>query len=240
MNAYMKIAVGALTLWIMLFSTMSAYAQSTQVQGLTTWASQDSGATVCSFSQPGIGSCSGSWNIGWAWGTGKISGSADYGILKGNGVSTVAASQGTEAVDTNSVVTSSFNDLLSFPNLPKGTSAIISATVDLSGGSFVGSYPSSALGEAIVVLGNNASQCKVDGAGSCTASLTVVGGSGPVNFQLTLNLLAFADAPCCYQYETGMAEDLSYRAKITSLTITGSNGETYKIATASLHHYRAH
>lgn len=224
---------------MMLFSMAIAHAQNTQVQGTVAWADQDSGAQVCSFSQPVKGGCSGSWNIGWGWGDGKTSGVARYGTLKGHNLSQVSASQDTEAVNTNSVLTSSFSDVLSFPDLPNGTTAVLSATTNVVGSSFIGSPPSYDVVQTTVSLSNNASHCEVEGVGNCTATLTVVGGTGPVSFQLTLNLQAVGVAPCCFSFQTNMAENLGYQAIIKSLSLTGTDGQQYKIATASHHRYRS-
>jgi hypothetical protein len=232
----MLAAIGAA--WIMLLPANGAFAQSTQTSGKVTWADSDSGAQVCDFNQQTKGSCSGAWAISWAKGTGTISGVARYGVLRGNAVSkTTVTSQSIQDIYTNSEVNSSFSDVLSFPTLPSGMSAVLTATVDLSGGSFVGSPPSKALGEAVVYLGNNGSQCSVEGSGTCTASLSWVGGSGSANIQVTMTLLALADAPCCYAYEYQMAEDQYYLAKVTALTLTGADGKRYKIVAASGHYY---
>jgi hypothetical protein len=225
-----------------LFCASGAFAQ-TQVNGFVEWLNGSDGAQVCTAAQLVKASCSGTWNITGANGSGAIFGVAKYGLLRAktqSSTTVTVVSLQTDNIYTTSPMDAQFNDVLSFPTLPNGTSAVLSVTLKLTGNTSVSNASSGALGEATVYLGNNTSICQVADSGTCTTTLPWVGGWGSVGLQATLDVRALAQVTCCDLGSGSASSDYyspGFGAKITKLTLKDANGTKYGIVAASGHKY---
>jgi hypothetical protein len=179
-------------------------------------------------------SCSGKWSGGsyGASGSYSVSATAKYGELTGRAVSKVKATEATGQSTYSDTQPTQFVDMLSFPTLPDGTLATLSATVQLTGVSSVSNASSSSQVQAYEFLGSSSS-CSIEAVGTCTTSIPWEGGGGSAEFHLSLLVNAFAELDA-----TGSASASGdYQAKITALTMTDANGITYEIVAASGHKY---
>jgi hypothetical protein len=226
--------IGILAIW---FSNPNAGAQQTLASAYISYGyQQGAGGYVCSQGGETTVKCGGDWSVpgGGGGGSGSVSGTASYGVLTANALATAYVteinSQTDDGVNTNASLSLygiqpagvSFTDVLTFPNLPNGTSASLAATITLSG--TMSCAESSVNGCSVyagVVLNHN-TNCDISAAGNCSAALTVAGG-GQAFLGSSLDLYAAAGIS---GGDLGNATDsANYTAKITALTLTLASGK---------------
>lgn len=263
MTIHPKISVFALEICLFLLGPAGrAIAQScgsqqppcTVVAGVVSYESESDSGNVCGNATspvPAKYSCSGKWEDSGnaASGTGSVRGTARYGFLKAKAHAAVRMAASEEFAETITRTASGFGDLLSFPTLPNGTFATLSATITVSGTSSVSNSVSALNAYGELGLGCSAtnflectSSCTtgVVANGGCTISQQVQGGSGSVVINAALGCSATSvmevdtsgSATASCDYDSG-----KNGAWISSLTLTDANGKSYEIVAASGHKY---
>ena len=238
-----KMAWMVLGACLILFSCSGAFAQSTSASGIVYADLSGTQTGVCTYAQQAAGpvkaKCGGDWIVLGAGGGGTFVGSAKYGMLtsKTNLSTTVFSETQLTAggVQTESAVTSAFSDVLSFPNLPDGTSAVLTAIISLSGS---GTGLTSVMAQ--VSLGEQLGTCQVQAIGTCTATVSFTAGTGTLalNSQIVANSSASVAAGVIGQSTASN----KYVAKITGLMVTLASGAKCRgnecaIVAASGHKY---
>ncbi|HVM93294.1 MAG TPA: hypothetical protein VMT67_10815 [Terriglobales bacterium] len=238
-----KAACAVLGAWFIFFSVGAAFAQTTSASGVVFADLSGTQSGVCTNAQQGAGpikaKCGGDWIVLGAGGGGTFAGASKYGMLtsKTNLSTTVFSETQLTAggVQTESAVTSAFSDVLGFPNLPDGTSAVLTATISLTG---------NATGLANVMaevsLGGQLSNCQVQAIGTCTATVSFTGGTGPLN--LSSEIVVNSSASVAAGVIGSSSASNKYVAKITALNVTLASGAKCRgdecaIVTASGHKY---
>jgi len=127
-----------------------------------------------------------------------------------------------------------FNDVLTFPTLPSGTSALLSATMTLSGTESCSELVDQCEVLADLVFVDISSACSLTAAGTCVTTLTVTGGQSA---SLGSDLDVFATTGVQGGSVGIGTVSADFKAKITALTLTDANGTKYEIVAASGHKY---
>jgi hypothetical protein len=220
-----------LGIWLILFSSLNATAQgsSTEVSIVGGWGtSNGEGEPLCNITQPSKATCSEKIELAPEE-KGKVSSTAtaNYGSMSGKADASTTDNENS-GLDTTVTATSQFTDTLSFPTLPDGTSAVLSATLTLSGSGSASNQNSSwSAGTSIFIAGNDGGggSCLLSATGTCLATMTVSGGSDNANLSGFLQPMVVASLPEPAGIGTGAAS-ANFTAKITALTLTLASGET--------------